>query len=77
MKLAMRVFGRTSEMGSRCLLAGALAGDESHGRYMENCVVANYAPIMNGEEGKAMQAKVWEELITILEGVQPGITKLI
>ncbi|KAM0331470.1 hypothetical protein ACHAQA_003146 [Verticillium albo-atrum] len=77
MNFGMRVFGRTSEMGSRCLLAGALSGDESHGRYMENCVVADYAPIMNGEEGDAMQVKVWDELITILEGVQPGITKLI
>lgn len=77
MSFGMRVFGRTSEMGSRCLMAGALAGDESHGRYMVNCVVADYAPIMNGEEGEAMQVKVWGELVTILEGVQPGITKLI
>lgn len=77
MNWGMRLAGRTSEMGSRCLLAGALAGVESHGRYMENCVVADYAPIMNGEEGEAMQVKVWEELVSILEGIQPGIKKLI
>ncbi|EEY15177.1 conserved hypothetical protein [Verticillium alfalfae VaMs.102] len=77
LKLGMRVFGRTSEVGSRCLLAGALAGEESHGRYMENCVVAEYAPILNGEEGELMQVRVWEEVVAILESIQPGITKLI
>ncbi|KAH6687725.1 dehydrogenase/reductase SDR family member 13 [Plectosphaerella plurivora] len=77
MNFVMRMFGRTSEMGSRCLLAGALAGDESNGRYMENCAVADYAPILNGEEGEAMQVRVWEELVAILEETQPGITGLI
>ncbi|CRK29421.1 Short chain dehydrogenase atnD like protein [Verticillium longisporum] len=77
MKLGMRVFGRTSEMGSRCLLAGALAGEESHGRYMENCIVAEYAPILNSEEGELMQVRVWEGVVAILEGIQPRITKLI
>lgn len=77
MNFAMRIFGRTSEMGSRCLLAGALAGDESNGRYMENCVVAGYAPILNGEEGEAMQVRVWDELVAILEETQPGITSSI
>jgi NAD(P)-dependent dehydrogenase (short-subunit alcohol dehydrogenase family) len=33
-------YGRTSEMGSRTLLSGAVAGGESHGRYMDSCEVA-------------------------------------
>lgn len=32
--------GRTSECGSRTLLAGAVAGDDSHGAYMNNCLPA-------------------------------------
>lgn len=77
MNIGLRIVGRTSEMGSRCLLAGALADEESHGRYMENCLVADYAPILNGDDGEVMQSKVWEELMGILEDIQPGIQKLI
>jgi NAD(P)-dependent dehydrogenase (short-subunit alcohol dehydrogenase family) len=30
--------GRTAECGSRTLLAGAVAGEDSHGSYMDDCV---------------------------------------
>lgn len=81
--LGLRVFGRTPEMGSRCLMAGVLTGNEeeldkettTNGRYMENCVVAPYPKIMNGDEGERMQERVWEELLEILENVQPGVRK--
>ncbi|KAH8889252.1 NAD(P)-binding protein [Thozetella sp. PMI_491] len=33
-------FGRTADMGSRTLLSGAVAGEESHGKFMESCDVA-------------------------------------
>ena len=32
--------GRTAECGSRTLLAGAVAGEETHGCYMSDCVLA-------------------------------------
>lgn len=32
--------GRTAEEGSRTLLHGAFAGEESHGRYLESCDIA-------------------------------------
>jgi NAD(P)-dependent dehydrogenase (short-subunit alcohol dehydrogenase family) len=32
--------GRTAEEGSRTLLHAALAGKESHGRYLESCEIA-------------------------------------
>lgn len=32
--------GRTAECGSRTLLAGAVANEESHGCYMDDCVPA-------------------------------------
>lgn len=32
-------FGRTAEEGSRTLLHGAVAGKESHGKYLSECVV--------------------------------------
>jgi hypothetical protein len=52
--LGMRLFGCASEMGLGCLLAGAPADDDLHGQHTENCVVANYAPMINGDEDKAM-----------------------
>jgi NAD(P)-dependent dehydrogenase (short-subunit alcohol dehydrogenase family) len=77
MRLSLRAVGRTPEVGSRCLVAGALAGPESHGKYMEDCAVADYPSIMNGDAGVVMQAKVWEELLAILEDIPPDISKLI
>ena len=37
------IFARTTEAGSRTLVAGIAAGEESHGAYMADCVVARYA----------------------------------
>lgn len=34
--------GRSTEVGSRALVARASAGAESHGEYMENCRVVKY-----------------------------------
>lgn len=31
--------GRTAECGSRTLLAGAVAGEDSHGKYMSDCAI--------------------------------------
>ena len=33
---------RTTEAGSRTLVAGLAAGEESHGKYMADCRVAEY-----------------------------------
>ena len=33
------LFGRTAEEGSRTLLHGAVAGKESHGKYLSECEI--------------------------------------
>jgi len=38
--------GRTAEEGSRTLLHGAVAGEESHGKYLSECVVKEYVEIL-------------------------------
>ena len=35
-------FGRTAEQGSRTLLHGAVAGEASHGRYLDACEIKEY-----------------------------------
>lgn len=73
--LGLFVAGRTNEMGSRTLVAAAAAGPESHGRYMDSCVVWKESLFVTSEEGVQAQKRVYTELMAILEGIEPGITK--
>lgn len=43
MGLLTMIIGRTAETGSRTLVAGIVAGSETHGQYMADCVIAEYA----------------------------------
>jgi len=69
------LMARTTEMGSRTLVAAAAAGKESHGQYMSECRVAQPSEFVRSEEGKKTQERVYTELIAILEKIQPGISK--
>ncbi|GFF73507.1 hypothetical protein CNMCM6069_008456 [Aspergillus lentulus] len=74
--LMKMVMARTTEVGSRTLVAGAAAGEESHGAYMTDGKVDNSAlsDFVRSEEGKKVQEKVWGELREILEEIRPGVT---
>jgi NAD(P)-dependent dehydrogenase (short-subunit alcohol dehydrogenase family) len=69
------VLARSTEVGSRTLVAGATAGLESHGAYMTDGHVENTAlsPFVRSDEGRQAREKLWSELSSILEGVRPGI----
>lgn len=67
---------RSTEVGSRTLLASAVAGQESHGKYMSDCVVDSESKWVLSEEGKIMQGRVWEEVRVVLEKISPGCTKV-
>ena len=71
--LFMRLLARTTEVGSRTLVAAVFAGKESHGQYMSDCVVKAPSPFVRSEEGKKTQERVWKELSAKLEEIQPGI----
>lgn len=75
LKSAVRIIGRTTEMGSRTLMAAAAAGRESHGGYMDSCVLRDPSTLVVSDEGKVLQTRVYDELMAILEHIQPGITK--
>ncbi len=68
------LIGRTSEQGSRALMAAVAGGRESHGQYVDSAKVSDPSPFVLSEKGKATQKKVWEELVEILEGIEPGVT---
>jgi retinol dehydrogenase-12 len=72
----MKIFvARSTEAGSRALFASTIAGEESHGKYLSDCVVSEPSDFVRSEEGKSTEVRVYEELKGILEGIQPGITK--
>ena len=49
--MALRVVGRSSEEGARCLVFGVLAGRESHGMYMGEGRVKSASPFLKTDEG--------------------------
>ncbi|KAK6340067.1 hypothetical protein TWF730_001840 [Orbilia blumenaviensis] len=67
-------FARSTEVGSRTLLAGAFADEDSHGAYSSECVVKDhYVPDwMTNESGRLIQQRVWDSLTKKLNAVQPG-----
>lgn len=75
LEIGVRIIGRTSEMGSRALMAAAAAGRETHGGYMDQCKPRDPSKFVMSEEGQQVQERVYKELMEVLEGVQPGITK--
>ncbi|ATZ45365.1 hypothetical protein BCIN_01g01610 [Botrytis cinerea B05.10] len=72
--LLSALLARSTEAGSRTLVAGIAAGEESHGEYMADCLVAETGPLVRGPEGMKLQKKVWDQLMTELEKIQPGVS---
>lgn len=70
-----QLVARSTEVGSRTLVAGASAGRSSHGMYMTDGRVADEAlsDFVRSSEGKQAQEKLWREIAGILEGIHPGI----
>ena len=70
------LLARSTEVGSRTLMAAASVGQESHGKYMRDGKVMDgeLSDFVKSEEGRKASEKVWKELSEILESIQPGIT---
>ncbi|KAF7535894.1 hypothetical protein G7Z17_g13136 [Cylindrodendrum hubeiense] len=79
--LALKAFNilmaRSAEMGSRTLVAAAVAGEETHAKWMSDCRLYVWPSSMKGEEGEKVTSKVWEELVNILEDVEPCVKDII
>lgn len=73
--LAKALMGRTPEMGSRTLIHGIAATEESHGKYLTACEIReDHLPEwMTDESGKMLQKQIWTELAERLEKIQPGV----
>lgn len=67
--------GRTTEAGSRTLVEAAAAGEETHGVYMTDCKPGEVSRWVRSDDGVKAQKKVFDELMQILDTIEPGITK--
>ena len=74
------LIARSTEVGSRTLLASAAAGEESHGQYMSDCRVIldgqpdGPNPWILKEDGQKVSKSLWAEVKGILNEIQPGVT---
>lgn len=68
------MMARTAEEGSRTILHGLVAGNESHGKLLSGCKIKEYwvPDWVSNTEGKRMQKDIWDELVVRVEAVQPG-----
>jgi hypothetical protein len=72
----LRLFlARSTEVGSRTLLAGACSGEDSHGMYMSDCKNQKVTPWIETEDGARVQKKVYEQTLAVLERIEPGINR--
>ncbi|KAL1884184.1 hypothetical protein VTK73DRAFT_5320 [Phialemonium thermophilum] len=74
-KLGLLMIGRTCEEGSRTYLTAITSGKETHGKYMDSCLIWEESQFVRSEEGSKVQKRVYAELMEILETIEPGISK--
>ncbi|KAF3768664.1 NAD(P)-binding protein [Cryphonectria parasitica EP155] len=69
------LIGRSAEAGSRVLVDAAAARPETNGKWLDTCELREPSAYVRSEEGEEMQIRVYEELMRILEEIEPGITR--
>lgn len=75
--LMSRLIGRSAEAGSKIIVDAAAAGPETHGKWLDTLEIREPSAYVRSEEGQKMQQRLYEELMVILERVEPGVTKQI
>ena len=71
------VVAKTTEEGAREYLSGVDLGEKGHGKFWTEDRISEPAPLMVGEKGKALQGRVWEEILVALERDVPGVRQLV
>jgi len=71
----LALIGRTTEVGSRCLVAAAAAGVDTHGQYLDSCRVSGPSVFVLSEDGREEQPRIYAELMGVLDGIEPGLSR--
>lgn len=64
---------RTPEEGIQNYIFGVSAGREWHGKYISECREGPLGPAAKGPRSEEVGARLWVELIEILDKISPGI----
>ncbi|EIM87335.1 NAD-P-binding protein [Stereum hirsutum FP-91666 SS1] len=70
---------RKTEVGARTLVHASVAGKESHGQYLCDCLV-HPSPVDRSDlvaERDELQKKIWSEMTMKLEKIEPGVTRVV
>lgn len=70
-----RLMSRTSEEGGRTLVRAGYGGEETHGMYLDDCVVGKTSPWVVSEDGKETGRRLWAELAEELEKIEPDVMR--
>jgi NAD(P)-dependent dehydrogenase (short-subunit alcohol dehydrogenase family) len=70
-RLFKLVIARSTEAGGRTVVHGGMAGVESHGKFMEDCVVEEPTALVTGN--KDVQDRLWVELVDKLKKIRPDV----
>ncbi|KAJ6036967.1 retinol dehydrogenase 14 [Penicillium herquei] len=73
LKLVQALFARTVEEGSKTLLHAVGQGIETHGRWLENQVIADPGSMVTSPEAVIVREKVWTEIVNILQEVDAEV----
>ncbi|TVY83058.1 Short chain dehydrogenase sol3 [Lachnellula suecica] len=74
--LVQSLVGRPIEVGAKTVVDAAARGAEAHGKYYDHQKIGKLAPLVTSEEGKKLRAKVWEEILEVLEKTAPEVRKI-
>lgn len=69
------IVARSSEVGSRTLVHAGAAGVETHGKYLNDCVIQEPSALVTDGAGKEAQERVAAEVLRAIEAIQPGVLK--
>ncbi|KAG8166554.1 hypothetical protein KVR01_002243 [Diaporthe batatas] len=72
-----QLLGRSAEVGSRVIVDAAAAGPETHGKWLDTLEIREPSAYVRGEEGQEMQRRLYDELVEILDRVEPNVASKI
>ncbi|KAJ5752936.1 retinol dehydrogenase 14 [Penicillium odoratum] len=73
LKLIQALIAWKAEEGSKTLLHAANQGVETHGKWLENQVIADPGNIVTSPEAAVVREKLWAEIIAVLHNVDPEV----
>ena len=75
-RIGLQMIGRSAEEGSRTIVYGIVASEDTHGKYLSECRIKPESTFVRCKSSDAVEKRVWSELVDILERISPGVTKL-